>query len=49
MPCRFADDIESRLLEVPADERADRFVVFDDNCDSVQGRTALTAITTLPA
>jgi hypothetical protein len=39
----FADDLEPGTLEVCADERADRVVVFDDDGDAAHGRTALTA------
>ena len=46
---RRAFAMEARLLEVSADERADRLVVLDHQCDSAQGRTALTATTNLPA
>ena len=44
----FANDVEARLLEVCAHERADRFVVFDHHCDSAHGRNALTNVTNLP-
>jgi hypothetical protein len=37
------------LLEVRAHERADRFVVLDHDCDAAHGRSALTAMTKLPA